>query len=112
MTQPIAQSATVRFLKDVLLSQDPSILTANFRVKSRLMTKEDARCISSYDGINGEACFNVNGRVYGPIKVSIPDYHTISHAFEQAQKEGGLIAARDIKKAIDNTLKLFPSVTE
>lgn len=75
-------------------------------VASRLMREEEASCIASYDGIKEEACFNVNGVVYGPVKISISDFHTIGIAFEQAKKWGGLRAAREIKESIDQTLEM------
>jgi hypothetical protein len=61
--------------------------------------------ISSYNGLTGEATWTSLSKVYGPVKVSVPDYHTINAAMSEARREGGLKAAREIKDQIDATVR-------
>ena len=74
------------------------------KVKSRQPHAYEGNALSTYDGTTGEAHFAAMGRMYGPVKVSIPDHHTIAAALEMARKEGGIRAAREIKAQIDTTV--------
>lgn len=41
-----------------------------------------------YDGTTGMATFHRNGETFGPIALSIDDFHVISRAIEAAREEG------------------------
>ena len=63
-----------------------------------------SRAFSTYNALTGEATYTANGQVFGPVKVSIPDYHAINAAMSDARREGGLKAAQEIKNQIDATV--------
>ena len=77
------------------------------KVKSREVMPDETKTFSRYDGTTGEAYFNANGRMYGPVKLSIPDYHTINAAMEMARKAGALNAATEIKQQIDSAVTVI-----
>ena len=56
--------------------------------------------LSSYDGILEEAIFQVNGKSFGPIKIPLFDYHSISQALTEARLEGRKSASNDLMEAM------------
>lgn len=70
----------------------------------RKANPDEAKTFSRYDGTTGEAHFNAGGRMYGPVKISIPDYHTVIAALEMARKDGALNAAAEIRQQIDSAV--------
>lgn len=71
------------------------------RAKSRSPKPEEANTLSIYNGITGQACFKAGGKMFGPVTISIPDYHTVARAMEEAKRDGAELATLQIKMNID-----------
>lgn len=61
---------------------------------------------SEYNGITGTATYYVNGKTFGPFELTVPEYHAIGHAIQEAKKEGAIRASGVMKEHIEATLQL------
>lgn len=85
-------------------SDGASAHSIGYEVKSRKARQDEQTVYSQYDASTGQAHFHANDRMYGPVRLSIEDYHTLCAALEGARREAAAKAAHEIKQQIDATV--------
>ena len=88
-------------------SDGASAHSIGYEVKSRKARQDEQTVYSQFDASTGQAHFHANDRMYGPVRLSIEDYHTLCAALEGARREAAVKAAHEIKQQIDAAVSVI-----